>query len=42
MAGDYEDHFDAEENDIVPLVEPTKELIDFITTKSKEKIDSLV
>ncbi|MBO6118581.1 MAG: hypothetical protein J6P44_08575 [Bacteroidales bacterium] len=39
LSGDYEDHFDAEEADVVPLIEPTKQLIDFVITKAKEKLN---
>ncbi|MBQ7985360.1 MAG: HEPN domain-containing protein [Bacteroidales bacterium] len=39
LSGGYEDHFDAEEADVVPLIEPTKQLIDFIITKARNKMN---
>ena len=38
MTGDYGDDFDVEEQQVLPLLAPTEELINVVTTLAKEKL----
>ncbi len=41
LTGDYSDTFDLQKEDVLPLVEPTKELIEVVTILAKERIQNL-
>ena len=40
LTGDYEDNFDLIEEDVIPLIEPTEQLITQISTLAKEALNN--
>lgn len=38
LTGDYNDHYNLESDDVLPLVEPAKRLIDDVTKRAKEDL----
>lgn len=39
LTGDYEDHYNLEESDVVPMIEPTERLIEVISSLIKQAIN---